>query len=453
MSGGGRVLPAVAGMLARGSSRADRRRRRLLTAAAAMAALFLLAAVNVLLIRGTTSSRWAGLVTESGLRPGTALALALLVVPPLALLHQAGRVAQATRERRLAALRLAGATPRDVRLLGVVEAVRVGAAGAVAACVLYVPAQRAAMALLGVKDTERYAIPLWVLPAAVVLVAAAAAVVGLRVSRHVVASPLRVARRAPRPRPSRYALVPLAAGVLLMVAGTSAGSVDKVGLPLFYAGGIITVAGVMAGAGRLVLVSARLAGRRARSPETLLAARALEADPRAWGRTMAVVGLVVAFGTGTGTIEGDVIHTFREAGSPVDTFWLVSFGLTHLALLVALLVAVTALVVNRAEALLEGGHSMAVLAAGGAPLASLRRSARRQALIAATPVCVVSALAATAGMGPGVFVTEQPLTALAWTSGQALLTTVLAVAAAVAVTAVSGRLLARAASPARLRTA
>ncbi|MFB4312750.1 FtsX-like permease family protein [Actinomadura sp. 21ATH] len=452
MNGRGRVLAAVVAMLARGASRAERRRRRLMTAAAAMATFFLLAAGNVLLIRGSTTSRYAGLVTEPGLRPGTALALALLVVPALALLHQAGRVAQATQERWLAALRLAGATPRDVRLLGMAEAVRIGALGAAAACVLYVPAQRAAMAWLDVGNPARFAIPLWTLPAAVLLVAAAAVGVGLRVSRHVVTSPLHVARRASRTRPSPYTLVPLAAGVLLMVAGTSTEPADKVGVPLYFAGGALTVVGVMAAAGRLVLESARLAGRWARSPETLLAARALEDDPRAWGRTMAVVGLVVAFGTGTGAVQGDVVHNANAGDVPVDLFWLVSFGLTHLALLVALLVAVTALVVHRAESLLEGGRSMAVLAAGGAPLAALRRSARRQAVIAAAPVCVVSALAAVVGMGPGVFVTEKSVAAVAWSAGEAVVMTVLAVAAAVAVTAASGRLLARAASPVRLRT-
>ncbi|MFG2087914.1 MULTISPECIES: FtsX-like permease family protein [unclassified Spirillospora] len=445
-----RVLFAVAAMLARGTSRAERRRRRLLVSGAALATFFLLGAVNLLLIQGTTQTRWAGLVSEEGLRPGTALALALLVVPVLALLYQAGRVAQATQERRLAALRLAGATPREVRLLGVAEALRVGTAGAVVGGIAYVSGQRLAMAALGVRDTERYAIPSWPVPLVPALVVAAAVMVSLLVSRHVVVSPLSVARRASRPRPSAFTVLPLAAGMPLMVAGGFTQDVDKVGVPLFFLGAVVTILGVLAGASRVVLESARLAGRWARTPETLLAARALEADPRAGGRAMAVVGLVVAFGTGTGVVEWDVVRYATTEDTSIERFWLVSFGLTYLALLFALFVAVTALVVHRAETLLEAGRSMAALAAIGAPVASLRRSALRQTLIAATPVCAIAALAALIGMTPGIF-GEPDLPLLAWMAGRALLMVALAVAAAAAVTALSGRLLARAAAPTRLR--
>ncbi|TDC60642.1 FtsX-like permease family protein [Actinomadura sp. GC306] len=445
MSGGRtRVLFAVAAMLARGTSRAERRRRRLLVAGAALATFLLLGAVNLLLIRGTTQTRWAGLVAEEGLRPGTALALALLVVPVLALLHQFGRVAQATQERRLAALRLAGATPRDVRLLGVVEAVRVGTVGALIGTVGYVAGQQAAMAALGVRDTARYAISPWPVPLVLLVVVAAAALVGLRVSRHVVVSPLSVARRASRPAPSRYSVLPLALGLPVLVAAGFLG--DGWRMWPFALGAVLVIAGIAAGAARVILESARLAGRWARTPETLLAARALEADPRAGGRTMAVVALVAAFGTATGVITWDVVR----ANSDTDQFWVVSLGLTYGALLFALLVAVTALVVHRAEGLLEGGRSLAALAAAGAPAASLRRSALRQTLIAATPICGIGALAALLGMAPFLFATPD-LPMIAWTVGHALLMVALAVSAAAAVTLLSNRLLTRAAAPANLR--
>ncbi|TDB90426.1 FtsX-like permease family protein [Actinomadura sp. 7K534] len=449
MTGGRtRDLFAVAAMLARGTSRGERRRRRLLVSGAALATFFLLGAANLLLIRGTTQTEWAGLVAEEGLRPGTALALALLVVPVLALLHQVGRVAQAAQERRLAALRLAGATPRDVRLLGVAEALRVGTVGALIGTVGYVAGQQAAMAALGVGDTARYAIPPWPVPAVMALVVAAAALVSLRVSRHVVVSPLSVARRASRPAPSPYTILPLALGLPIVVAGAFIDAAWN--LWLIALGAVLAVAGIAAGAARVILESARLAGRWARTPETLLAARTLEADPRAGGRTMAVVALVVFFGTATGVVTWDVVQTGGLFDDPEDRFWLVSLGLTYGALLFALLVAVTALVVHRAEALLEGGRSMAALAAAGAPVASLRRSTLRQTLIAATPVCAIGALTALLGMAPGLFLTPD-LPMVAWTAGHALFMVALAVAAAAAVTALSNRLLTRAAAPANLR--
>lgn len=449
MSGGRtRVLFAVGAMLARGTSRAERRRRRLLAAGAALATFFLLGAVNLLLIRGTTRTRWAGLVTEEGLRPGTALALVLLVVPVLALLHQVGRVAQATQERRLAALRLAGATPRDVRLLGAVEAVRVGTAGAVAGAVVYVAGQQAAMAAVGVRDASRYTIAPWAVPLVAALVVAAAAAVSLRVSRHVVVSPLSVARRASRPSLSRRTLLPLAAGVPLTVAARFGG--DEIGTPLFVLGAALALTGIVTGASRIILEGARLAGRRARTPETLLAARALEADPRAGGRTMAVVALVVTFGTVTGSVSWDVLREHGASGDPAERFYLVSLGLTYGALLFALLVALGALVVHRAESLLESGRSTAALAASGAPVASLRRSALRQTLIAAVPVCAVGALAALIPMALLMFRADD-LLMTAWLAGHAVAMAAIAVSAAAAVTALSGRLTTRAAAPARLR--
>ncbi|MFD0683142.1 FtsX-like permease family protein [Actinomadura fibrosa] len=451
MTGSGfRVLLPVAAMLARGASRPERRRRPLLVGCSALATFFLLGAVNQLLIRGTTVTQWAGLVSEEDLRPGTALGLALLVVPVLALLHQAGRVTQAARERRLAALRLAGATPGDVRLLGAVEAVRAGTAGAVIGSLGYVAAQRIAMAVLHVHDTGRYAVPLWPIPLVVAVVVAAAVVTSLRVSRRVVVSPVRVTRRASRPAPAAVTLILLPLGVLVMVVGGQTQDVDKVGVPLFYLGGALTAVGVAAGAGRLILASARLAGRWARTPETLLAARALEADPRAASRTMAVVGLVVAGGTGSAVIEWDVLQQAAVDHAGVDLFWLVSIGSTWLGLLFALLVAVTALVVHQAEVLLEDGRSTAALAAAGVPVAALRRTALRRTIIAATPVCAAAALATAVGMAAGLY-TSASWGLAAWMAARALLMVAVAIASASAVTLVSNRFLTRAAAPDRLR--
>lgn len=443
-----RFLFAVAAMLARGASRDERHRRRLLVAGAALATFFLLGAANLLLMRGSTPTRWAGLVAEEGLRPGTALVLALLVVPVLALLHQVGRVAQAAQERRLAALRLAGATPRDVRLLGAVEAIRTGAGGAVIGAVVYVSGQQAAMTALGVRDTARFAAPPWLVPVVLALVVAAAAAVRLPVSRHVVVSPVSVARRASRPGPSSYTVLPLVLGLAVLVVNGFAGR-GTAGA-LFVLGVILVITGTVAGAAHVILASARLAGRWARTPETLLAARVMEADPRALGRSMAVVALVVAFSTVTGFVTWDAVRSGDVIGGSTERFWLVSTSLVYGALQFALLVAVTALVVHRAEALLEGRRSMAALAAAGAEVACLRRSALRQTLIAATPVCAIGALAALAAMAPLLIAAGDPLTT-AWTVGYAALMVVLAVTAAAAVTALSGRLLTRAASPARLR--
>ena len=63
----------------------------------------------------------ANLLADGGVRPGYAFALVLICLVPLTLLQQAVRLGTASRERRLAGLRLAGATPRQVRTLAAVE--------------------------------------------------------------------------------------------------------------------------------------------------------------------------------------------------------------------------------------------------------------------------------------------------------------------------------------------
>ena len=80
----------------------------------------LLVAVALLLLPENPPEMFFNLVADPGVRGGTAFGTVLVTVPAL-LLHQAVRLGTAARERRLAALRLAGATPGQVRLLGALE--------------------------------------------------------------------------------------------------------------------------------------------------------------------------------------------------------------------------------------------------------------------------------------------------------------------------------------------
>jgi hypothetical protein len=73
-----------------------------------------------------------GLINEPGLRPGVTIALLLLLLPVLAFLAQCTRIGALHRERRLAALRLAGATPRQVRRITALETGTVSALGTLA---------------------------------------------------------------------------------------------------------------------------------------------------------------------------------------------------------------------------------------------------------------------------------------------------------------------------------
>ena len=84
----------------------------------------LMVALTVVLFTWSSSreqEQVSNLVADGGVRGGYVFALLLICVAPLALLRQVLRLGTATREQRLAALRLAGATPADVRRLSALE--------------------------------------------------------------------------------------------------------------------------------------------------------------------------------------------------------------------------------------------------------------------------------------------------------------------------------------------
>ena len=436
---------SVTSMLTRGGTPAERGRTRLMAAGAALATWFLFGAANVLALRGHLDE-WLGPASQPGTRGGTAFALALLVLPVVAFLHQSSRLASADRERRLSALRLAGATPSQVRLIGAVETTRAALIGTVTGAATYILLQWAARRLLlDPGSPADVGVPPLLCGAAMAIVIVAAAVSGLLAGRHVVATPLSVTVRANRRPPRWYAAALIMVLGLLMIISWPARLLPFLShfdAPL--AGAAILAIGLLLFPSSLVWFSARVAGRRARSAETLLAARALEADARSWGRTLSVVGLAVTVGSVTGWFEAEMLAERRAT----EAFWLSSFLLIDLALLVAMAVAASALVVHHAEYFLERGPVLATLWAGGTPEIALRRVLVRQALIAGAPVCVVAALLGLFPLAEGIDVKLWFL----WPVIRAVLMAALGILAAVLSAALSRRRLRRTVTPALLRT-
>jgi predicted lysophospholipase L1 biosynthesis ABC-type transport system permease subunit len=434
----------VAGMLGHGGSRAERARARLVAAGAALATWFLFGAANVLALHGQLDDR-LGPVANRGTRPGTAFAFGLMILPVAAFLYQTGRLASADRERRLAALRLAGATPGEVRLLGVLETTRAAAVGTVSGAIGYVLLEWSIRGLLLHRPMRAAGVPPVLGLAAMALVIAVAAISGLLAGRHVITSPLGVTRRAAKRPPSRYVLLVPVLGCMPMVARVAGVQMPFRPFALLLGAGLFAV-GLMLSASRLVWASARVAGRRARLAETLLAARALEADARPWGRTMSILGLAVAIGSGTGWIQAGIMDDRHV----LDPFWLTSFTLVDLALLVGMAVAAAALLVHQAEYLMEHGPVLATLRATGVADGELRRVLTRQGLIAAVLPCSVAALIGFVGLADtGAFHDE---TWALWPLTNAVLMAALGVLAATLATRASRGRLQRAISPHRLRT-
>lgn len=376
-------------MLARGASRRERVRGRLMVAGAALATLLLCLAMNLLAFGFDRQVGYLGDFSVPDRRAVTALALALLVVPAAAFVHQVSRLGGATRERRLAALRLAGATPRDLRVLGAYEGGRQALLGGVCGVVAFLAVRLVASWTLG-GDVPPVSAVLLVMVLA--LLTFGGAVSGLKAGRHVVASPLGVVRRQPATGPRARDLLLVLGGAGLLVAGLTGkgkfplGSAYGAALSM-VTGAVLVLFGLVLGAAWLIRLSARRVIRRTGTAETLLAARMVEADPRGWARALSVVALTVFFGAASGVLEAE-----RVAQDAFSGFHVKGFLLVDLALLIALLTSGAALVVHQSEELLDHRRSFATLSAVGVPERGLGRVLTRQALIASLPVCVVAAV-------------------------------------------------------------
>ncbi|WP_256967303.1 FtsX-like permease family protein, partial [Streptomyces caniscabiei] len=224
---------------------------------------------------------------------------ALIVVPVIVLASAAGRLGAARREQRLAALRLAGATPRQILTMTGVESAAVGLAGGSLGAVGYtllVPV----LARVPYGIGTWYAGQLWVgvswLLAVVALVAVLTSVSAMTTLRGVARSPLGVAQQAD-PRRTRLIRLVLFVAVGMYVVGTAdSGMSTSQTIAL-----IVLVYGAFWTLGPWVVdMLGRLLSRVARRPATLLAARRLSDDPRGAWRTVSglvLAGLVAGFFT------------------------------------------------------------------------------------------------------------------------------------------------------------
>ncbi|MEU7862393.1 FtsX-like permease family protein [Nonomuraea sp. NPDC049141] len=222
-----------------------------------------------------------------------------LFVPLLVLVGTATRLAAARRETRLAAIRLVGATSRQVNVLAAVDAALGALLGALAGLALF---QVVRPALAGARITGSRFFPdliaprSWQYAAVLVCVPVVAACAALWSLRRVRISPLGVARKAALPPPRAWRVIPLLAGLGLF-AGPVFRNVKEPDALLAGAGLALIMAGLVLAGPWLTMRVARLAAGLTRSAATLLAAQRMAADPKAAFR--AVSGLVLAVFIGT----------------------------------------------------------------------------------------------------------------------------------------------------------
>jgi hypothetical protein len=224
------------------------------------------------------------------------VALAVLA-PVLIFIATATRLSAARREQRFAAMRLVGATRRQVSWLAATESTVAGVLGVALGFgiffLLRIPV--AGIPFIGQPffPDELSLSPPEILEVAIG-VPVAAAVAALLALRRVRISPLGVARRVTPKPPRPWRVVPLLAGLAELGFFTVHGLPASVGeqVLVFVPGFLLIIAGlVIAGPWLTMAAASAMAGRTSR-PGTLIAARRLADDPRAAFR--AVSGLVLA---------------------------------------------------------------------------------------------------------------------------------------------------------------
>jgi hypothetical protein len=431
------MRPATLLRLALAGTRTDTLRVGLTAFSAALAALAALCALTVLAIDppgrpGAGQPGWAdqyrsALLREPGLRPGVAFTFLLMTIPVLALAGQCARVGAPARDRRLAAVRLAGATPRQAMGIAVAETGLAALTGTLAGLGGYFLLRTS---LHAPGPQGRLPLPTDVLPSpgamgAVVLgMPLLAALAGGLMLRRVNTSPLDVDRRSRRRRgPPRLwpgallvsglTVAATATPVLKWYARTGGHPFPDRTVPTVLAlGALSVVLGVVLGTGWVSHTAGRLLLRFARRPAPLLAARRLLADPWNGSRTFAALLTCLVFASGAAAVRALFVAR-REAlverrrlfeaatagpdDSPpvrLDGFYVGTTDLVEGAVLVAMLVAVLGLFVAIADGVAARRRVHAALTASGVPRGVLGRALAWQTLL---PVLPAAALALTAG--------------------------------------------------------
>ena len=220
-----------------------------------------------------------------------------LLLPVLILIATASRLSAARREQRFAAMRLVGATPRQVSVVSAVEAAMAALAGVAVGFVLFfvfrpllyhVPFTGAPFAE---GDLSLHGMDIVL---AVIGVPVAAVVSARLALRRVQISPLGVHRRASSRPPRIVRIIPLLAGIAVLAYFDAHGKPGSNGGQLLelLVGFVLLIVGLVLAGPWFTTAGSRLMAKRASRPATLIAGRRLLDNPKAAFRFIS--GLVIA---------------------------------------------------------------------------------------------------------------------------------------------------------------
>ncbi len=235
-------------------------------------------------------------IRAAGLDLVLSVVAAALLFPLLIFIGTATRLTATRRDQRFAAMRLIGATPRQVSVISAVESTAAVIIGTAAGFGLFflLRGPLAAIPFTGVPfypgDLTLNALDVLLVALGVPAGAAVAARVALRRVR---ISPLGVTRRVTPHPPRPYRLIPLLVGIgeLTYFVGRRPSTTNGQ-VAAFLSGILLIMAGLVIAGPWLTMASSRIMARRASRPATLIAARRLADDPQ--GGFRAISGLILA---------------------------------------------------------------------------------------------------------------------------------------------------------------
>jgi hypothetical protein len=269
-------------------------------------------------------------INNNGMTLILSVVIAALLFPVLIFIGGATRLSAARREQRFAAMRLVGATPRQISVISTVESSVAAVVGVAVGFGLFF-ALRPALAAIPFTGDPFFTSDLSLTLPDVLLIALGipiAAAVAARIAlRRVNISPLGVSRRVtPRP-PRAWRIIPLLAGLgelgyfaYLHDIGANSGANVNTEAAAFVSGILLTMAGLIIAGPWLTMRGSRLMARRATRPATLIAGRRLADNPQ--GGFRAVSGLVLAVFVGTcalGVITTIIAYDGGTAGATTNT--------------------------------------------------------------------------------------------------------------------------------------
>lgn len=355
------------------------------------------------------------LVRDPSTSGGVAFAMLLVAIPPVLFFDQTARLGSARRNRRLAAIRLIGASRVEIRLLGAIETglpAAIGAALGIGGFLLarkLLPGYASTVGPWTKSPLEAGSPGLQHLVLVLLATCALGAVIGWKRSRITMRTHAATNGRQRRPTLIRqWTAPPLLAAVLVFFGfrGEPAATLGALILISIF----VTITVMVA-----PLVARWEAIRRAESTSdapTFIAARRVADSPESPGRASAAIG-------GIGLVSGGAAGVlFGIQSPPASPGSLLPDGGPQviLALLIALAFSVGSMALHTIETLEAHSREVAYLAAAGMTDVETERTARAEITLVSLPLAIgTSALgAAVVGVfGQGALVQVVLVTVLA----------------------------------------